>query len=283
MTTAKISALIVEDDVFFQGNPIKSILLENGYDVLGIAETGQQAVQMAKALRPVVVIMDICLPDGEMAGAEAARIIQREVGSQIIFLTGEITAHDKPDFWIEVLRTRDAQFLTKPWNDTQLIASMHRAAVLARTNKTVFLCYAHDDRRFADEWQAFMDPLREVGIESWTDMPQIPLGETWRRVLEQNLARANAAVCLVSIHFVRSKFIREVEWPVIRQAGLERSLPVIPVFVGAVDQQTLSRIGVLDFQGVNAPDDPISLWKPAAKRASHCWTRLCDRLQARMR
>jgi hypothetical protein len=127
-----------------------------------------------------------------------------------------------------------------------------------------------------------MKPLQDVGIETWADVPQIPLGEQWRPQIEQNLARASAAVCLVSIHFINSAFIRDVEWPVICKAGRERDLPVIPVFTGAVDRETLERTGLLGFQAINEPDDPIGLWKPD-KRRLRCWNALCERLRAEMR
>jgi hypothetical protein len=215
-----------------------------------------------------------------MAGADAARSIQKEMGSQIIFVTGSVMK-GIPNFWTEVLKTPDHQFLTKPWDRAQLLASVRRAVVKAHSTKTVFLCYAREDRKFADEWQQHMKPLHEVGIDTWADMPQIPLGEQWRPIIEENLARASAAVCLVSIYFINSAFIRDVEWPVIRKAGHERKLPVVPVFTGAVDRNTLERRGLLDFQAINEPEDPIGMWK-RDKRARDCWASLCGRLRTQM-
>jgi CheY-like chemotaxis protein len=281
METSKGKVLIVENDVAFQARELEGVLLADGYDVVGIAETGHEAVDMAVRLHPAVVLMDLELNDGKMAGAEAARRIQQQVGSQVIFITGIVSKNDT-SLWHEILRTPDHQFMTKPPDPNHLLTLVSRAMVKATATKSVFLCYSRKDGRYGDEWQEHMSPYREVGIHTWADIPQIPLGGQWRELLAQNLNNAVAAVCLISIRFINSIFIRDVEWPVLRQAGLEQGLPVVPVFVGTVGHDTLERWGILKFQSINHPDDPISLWT-AERRARDCWVPLCKRLRKQMR
>ena len=48
---ANISVLIVEDEEFFAAE-VQDILNKLGYDVLGIASTGEDAVRMAEETRP---------------------------------------------------------------------------------------------------------------------------------------------------------------------------------------------------------------------------------------
>lgn len=276
----KVKVLIVENNRGLEARELKRIVVSDGYEVVGIAETGHAAVDMAQLHRPAIVLMDIGLNDGVAAGAVAAREIQDRVGSQIIFISGSVTK-DNVELWKEILKTPGHQFISKPCDRDRLLTMMRGAVVKASAKRTVFLCYSRRDQKYGVEWQEFMYPYRDVGIDSWADVAQIPLGGQWREVLEKSLRGASAAVCLVSIRFVNSAFIRDVEWPVIREAGKKRAMPVVPVFVGRVDSETLQRWGILDFQGANHPDDPISLWS-VEKRARDCWVPLCERLRARV-
>jgi AmiR/NasT family two-component response regulator len=81
---AAIRILIAED------NDLVSLTLEEqlrglGYDVVGIARSGSEAVSMALRLRPDLIIMDIRMP--EMDGTEAATRIHDQIAVPIIMLT----------------------------------------------------------------------------------------------------------------------------------------------------------------------------------------------------
>ncbi|MBC8076984.1 MAG: response regulator [Chloroflexales bacterium] len=82
MTATRI--LIAED------NDLVSLTLEEqlkglGYDVIGVARTGQEAVDLATRLSPDVVLMDIRMP--EIDGTEAATRINQQRSTPIIMLT----------------------------------------------------------------------------------------------------------------------------------------------------------------------------------------------------
>ena len=63
--------LIVDDDRTTH-MMLEEMLLNLGYDVVGNAESGVQAVNMARELKPDLILMDIVMP-GEMDGISAAR------------------------------------------------------------------------------------------------------------------------------------------------------------------------------------------------------------------
>ncbi len=81
----KISVLVVEDESIVSKD-IQLTLKKLGYEVVGSATTGENAVELALSLKPDVILMDIMLK-GAMSGVEAAESIQKEISVPIIFLT----------------------------------------------------------------------------------------------------------------------------------------------------------------------------------------------------
>jgi CheY-like chemotaxis protein len=79
------SILIVEDESIVAAD-LEQQLRQDGYRVLGIAGSGQEAVRLAADLLPDIVLMDVRLHGG-MDGVEAAQQIQRTTGTPIVYLT----------------------------------------------------------------------------------------------------------------------------------------------------------------------------------------------------
>ncbi len=105
--------LIAED------NDLVSLTLEEqlkglGYDVVGIARSGTEAITLAHRLSPDLIIMDIRMP--EMEGTEAAAHIKDQRPVPIIMLTAYA---DK-----ETIRKAEAAgalaYLVKPVNENEL-------------------------------------------------------------------------------------------------------------------------------------------------------------------
>jgi AmiR/NasT family two-component response regulator len=85
-----IRILIVEDD------PTTSLLVtavvrHQGYDVAGTATSGAQAIELAEAARPDLVLMDVELA-GDMDGVDAAFAIRERLGVAVVFLTSHTDA-----------------------------------------------------------------------------------------------------------------------------------------------------------------------------------------------
>ena len=159
---SNITVLIVEDEVASDGRPLESRLTKHGYEVIAIAETADQAIAICRERRPQVVLMDIQLRNpttrafDDLAGARAGRTIQEDTGAQIIYVTGWKIEERLLD---EVCKTHDFQFLRKPVSDEQLFASMRLDAMKVRKRTIVFLCYSHNDHRYATELEKFFKPL----------------------------------------------------------------------------------------------------------------------------
>lgn len=82
---SKPTILIVEDNVIIVA-AITGQLEQMGYAVAGTAATGEEAITLARHLRPALVLMDIHLA-GALDGFATATAIQREFSVPMIFLS----------------------------------------------------------------------------------------------------------------------------------------------------------------------------------------------------
>lgn len=123
----KYRILVVDDNAETQENIIRSLLFNDTMDVVGTASNGQQAIELAKKLRPEVILMDVNMPD--MDGIHATASIRREVPtSQVIILT----VQDDLDYMRNAMLAGARDFLTKPPMIDELSAAVQRAAIFAR-------------------------------------------------------------------------------------------------------------------------------------------------------
>src|SRR5881628_1000431 len=75
--------VLVCDDAIFMRTMISDILAQAGFEVVGEAETGSQAVERYKQLKPDLVTMDIVMPD--MGGIDAVReIVKHDPDAKIL-------------------------------------------------------------------------------------------------------------------------------------------------------------------------------------------------------
>lgn len=56
------TVLIVDDHAGFRASA-RSLLESGGFEVIGEAETGEEAIALARALQPAIVLLDVQLPD----------------------------------------------------------------------------------------------------------------------------------------------------------------------------------------------------------------------------
>lgn len=83
---AKITILLVEDHALMRRGLVGQFRLEDDFDVVGEAETGQQAIDLAAKLQPNIVLMDIELPIVD--GVSATQKIKNEnPGIQVLALS----------------------------------------------------------------------------------------------------------------------------------------------------------------------------------------------------
>jgi DNA-binding NarL/FixJ family response regulator len=81
-----ITVLLAEDHMVVRQGLRKLLEAEDDLEVVGEAETGRQAVEMTRKLRPAVVVMDIAMP--LLNGLEASRqILKQGLGTKVLILS----------------------------------------------------------------------------------------------------------------------------------------------------------------------------------------------------
>lgn len=119
MTRGRI--LIVEDERLV-AEDLRDSLAQLGYSVVGIADTGERAIERARHSTPDVVLMDINL-GGEMDGITAARAIRERHDIPVIYLTA--FSNDET-----LARARDTDafgFIVKPFQEKAVMAAIEMA------------------------------------------------------------------------------------------------------------------------------------------------------------
>jgi DNA-binding NarL/FixJ family response regulator len=82
----RITVLLAEDHTVVREGLRKLLACEAEIEVVGEAETGRQALELAKKLRPAVIVMDIAMP--QLNGLECARQVRKAVpGTKVLILS----------------------------------------------------------------------------------------------------------------------------------------------------------------------------------------------------
>lgn len=104
----RITVLIAEDHMIVRQGLRALLKLEDDIEVVGEAENGRQALEMAELLRPAVVVMDISMP--LLNGLEATRMILQAMPSTKVLI---LSAHSDDTYIEQVVGIGAAGYLMK--------------------------------------------------------------------------------------------------------------------------------------------------------------------------
>src|SRR5215203_4950603 len=127
----KIRVIIVDDVSETRENVRKLLQFESDVDVVGMARTGNEAIQLSQELNPDVVLMDINMPDMDgIAATEAIHAKQPSV--QVVILS----VQSDQNYMRRAMLAGARDFLTKPPMGDELISAIRRAGSLAQTERS---------------------------------------------------------------------------------------------------------------------------------------------------
>jgi len=115
------NTVLVCDDAVFMRTMIGDILTQAGLEVVGEADSGAQAVERYRTLRPDLVTMDIIMP--EMGGIEAVRAIT-EFDPQARVLM--CSAMGQQSLVAEAIQAGAKDFVVKPFQPSRVLEAVQR-------------------------------------------------------------------------------------------------------------------------------------------------------------
>ncbi|MEC2076968.1 response regulator [Metabacillus fastidiosus] len=111
--------ILIVDDAAFMRMMIKDILTKNGYDVVGEAADGAQAVEKYKELQPDLVTMDITMP--EMDGIAALKAIKEiNANARVIMCS----AMGQQAMVIDAIQAGAKDFIVKPFQADRVLEAV---------------------------------------------------------------------------------------------------------------------------------------------------------------
>ena len=115
------NTVLVCDDAVFMRTMIGDILTQAGLEVIGEADSGAQAVEKYKALKPDLVTMDIIMP--EMGGIEAVREITTFDPQARILMC---SAMGQQALVAEAIPAGATDFVVKPFQPSRVLEAVQR-------------------------------------------------------------------------------------------------------------------------------------------------------------
>ncbi|WP_350344963.1 response regulator [Proteinivorax tanatarense] len=115
-------SVLIVDDAAFMRMMIKDILSKNGFEVVGEAANGKEAVEKYKELTPDLVTMDITMP--EMDGVQALQEIKKIDDSAKVVMC---SAMGQQAMVIEAIQNGAKDFIVKPFQGERVLEAIQKA------------------------------------------------------------------------------------------------------------------------------------------------------------
>ncbi len=149
--------LLLADDHRMLRETMKRSMLDEGFDVVGEASDGQEAVDLADELQPDVILMDVTMP--EMDGVEATRrIVQARPEARIVMLT----MHADQDVIASAIRAGASGYLVKDCSFEEVAATV-REAVAGEVSQQVAESMLREAKGLVDDTESVITK-REIEV-----------------------------------------------------------------------------------------------------------------------
>ncbi len=113
--------VLIVDDAAFMRMLLKDIIIKGGYEVVGEASNGAEAVEKYKELKPDIVTMDITMPD--MNGIEATKkIMEIDPNANVIMCS----AMGQQMMVVEAIQAGAKDFIVKPFQQGRVVEALSK-------------------------------------------------------------------------------------------------------------------------------------------------------------
>jgi DNA-binding NarL/FixJ family response regulator len=209
--------LLVDDHILFRDGLANIINSQPDYRVVGQAGTAHDSVNLARELRPDIVLMDYGLPDG--SGAEATRTIIEEFPNTIVVF---LTVFDTDQILFAAIRSGAKGYLLKSQPSAQLLESLRaiergEAAISGAMTKQIL----EEFFRLGPPSEPHKSKLSQLTLREFDILKAISAGQTNREIAQRfNVSETTVKNQVHSILFkLGLKNRHEVVW-FARQHGI---------------------------------------------------------------
>ncbi|ABV33195.1 MULTISPECIES: chemotaxis protein CheY [Pseudothermotoga] len=113
--------VLIVDDAAFMRMLLKDIITKAGYEVVGEASNGAEAVEKYRELKPDIVTMDITMP--EMNGIEAIKKIREFAPDAKIIVC---SAMGQQAMVVEAIQAGAKDFIVKPFQHSRVVEALQK-------------------------------------------------------------------------------------------------------------------------------------------------------------
>ena len=117
-----MSKILVVDDEAIITMQLEERLHAMGYTVIGMAASGEDAIEKARRLSPDLILMDIVMP-GKLNGIEAAKVIADELAIPVVF----VTSYADDAIIEKAKQVGPYGYIVKPFNELEIKAAIEVA------------------------------------------------------------------------------------------------------------------------------------------------------------
>ena len=114
--------ILVVDDAAFMRMTLSDMLTKNGFEVVGEAVDGDDAVKKYEAHLPDAVTMDITMPN--VNGIEAVKRIKGKWPDAVVLM---VSAMGQKDMVVEAIQSGASDFIVKPFKADRVVEALSRA------------------------------------------------------------------------------------------------------------------------------------------------------------
>jgi hypothetical protein len=176
-----------------------------------------QRVNQALALQGLPTVIDIKVRRRDSSSEHNVAVIPDDTPAELAELIGNVL------FSEGTRHTAISQVSARRTSREQPPATKQR--------QIVFISYGKDDKKYVDELLDHLGRLRHEGVIAWEFNSQLESGDEHDPQIKDALARADAAIVVVSQHWFASDYVNNVESP----ALMEADIPVYPLIARSCD------------------------------------------------
>lgn len=126
----KNAAILIVEDERILARDLEVTLQRAGYDIAGLATSGEEAIRLAGQLRPDFIIMDVVL-EGDLDGFEAASQIKANLDIPVLFMSSFRDA----GLLERAKQVEAVGYMLKPWTEADMLATIDVAIHRCRSSQ----------------------------------------------------------------------------------------------------------------------------------------------------